>query len=257
MTLDDFLEVGEIRRHSVQYRKKWDEAVNVAAQQLMEHNAPYVAVSGGKDSGVLAYVVAEAAKRTGKKVRIWSHLSDASFPGTKETVLRIAEATGMEADLDICPFSAFDMLEAKQKRAFGKRGVFFDSIRRYAKDKDLSFVGVRASESIRRTRAAKVHGPVFYSKDMGDVTVCHPLVWFRLEDIAAATVEHNIPLHPIYSKSCIEPGKNRRGEDHFIRLGYITSKDLLSKGTTVFIKLNYPDIFEKLAQCWPEIRNDL
>ena len=52
-------------------------------------------------------------------------------------------------------------------------------------------------------------------------------------------------------------GKNSNGEDYFIRLGYITSRDLLDKGTAIFIKLNYPDIFAKLQKSYPNIRNNL
>ena len=145
-------------------------------------------------------------------------------------------------------------MSAPKKQAFGKQGVFFDSIREYAADKDLSFVGVRASESKRRMRAAKVHGQTFRSKSMGDVTVCHPILWFRLEDVAAALWEYDAPIHPIYRKMQLNNFVNGFHEDSFIRLGYITSKDLLNKGTAVFLKVNYPDKFNELAMIWPEIQ---
>lgn len=133
-------------------------------------------------------------------------------------------------------------------------GVFFSSVREYAKDKDLCFVGVRAAESRRRMRAAKAHGQVFDSASMGDVTVCHPLLWFTLYDVAAALHEYDAPIHPIYKKITIERGENRCGEESFIRLGYITSRDLLNKGTAVFLRINYPDEFNRLAAAYPEIR---
>lgn len=237
---------------------KLQKAIDLCAEQLEIHNSPYIACSGGKDSGVLAYVVGEAAKMTGKEVRIWSHVSDASFPGTVETIKEIAERLEMQLDFYECEYSAIQTLkDAKERRKFGKSGVFYNSVRNYADDKDLSFVGVRAAESKRRMRSAKVNGQVFHSKSMGDVDVCYPLLWFRLEDIAAATVLFDIPLHPIYSKQPVDIGKNANGEDYFIRLGYITSRDLLDKGTAVFLKLNYPDIFSKLQMAYPEIRNSV
>ena len=52
----------------------------------------------------------------------------------------------------------------------------------------------------------------------------------------------------------IERGENSQGEASFIRLGYITSRDLLNKGTAVFLRINYPDEFNKLAAVYPEIR---
>lgn len=61
--------------------------------------------------------------------------------------------------------------------------------------------------------------------------------------------------HGIYNKVCTDTGKNSNKEPLFIRLGYITSKDLLDRGTAVFLKLNYPDIYDKLMERFPEIRN--
>lgn len=58
----------------------------------------------------------------------------------------------------------------------------------------------------------------------------------------------------IYKKITIERGENRCGEESFIRLGYITSRDLLNKGTAVFLRINYPDEFNRLAAAYPEIR---
>lgn len=120
--------------------------------------------------------------------------------------------------------------------------------------KDVVFVGVRARESARRRRAAKINGQVFKSKSMGDVTVCHPLLWFNLDDVAAVLAEYKAPIHPIYYKTPIDTGVNSQGEEQFIRLSYLTSKDLLNKGTAVFIKYNYPELFSKLCEAWSDIR---
>lgn len=258
MKIDEFYEIGEIWRRSGKFINKLQNAINLCEQQLEHHNAPYIACSGGKDSGVLAFVVHEAAKKTGKDVKIWSHVSDASFPGTVETVEAIANRVKMETEFYKCEYSAIgSMKRAKERRKFGKSGVFYDSVREYAQDKDLAFVGVRAAESKRRMKAARINGQTFYSRNMGNVDVCYPILWFSLKDIAAATVMFDIPLHPIYSKNPIDLGKNANGEDYFIRLGYITSRDLLDKGTAVFLQHNYPDIFSKLAKAYPEIRKNL
>lgn len=258
MTIDDFYETGRIWCKSGKFLNKLKSAIDLCENQMESHNHPYIACSGGKDSGALAFLVNEASKKCGKKVRIWSHISDASFPGTKETIMKISEMLNMPVDFYEPEYSAIETVgKTEQRRKFGKSGVFYDSIREYAEYKDLSFVGVRAYESKRRMRAASVKGQCFHSVSMGDVDVCYPLLWFRLEDIAAATVLFDIPLHPIYKKQPVDMGKNANGEDYFIRLGYVTSRDLLDKGTAVFLKLNYPDIFAKLEKAYPEIRNSL
>lgn len=252
MDINEFLEIGQIRCKMNAYKRKKQEAIDVCIQQLETHDAPYLALSGGKDSVAMCFIVDESARQCGKDFRIWSHVSDASFPGTVETIQQVAKMVNRPLDLNESKTSAFANLDRPARQAFGKTGVFFDSIREYAKDKDLSFVGVRAAESKRRRKAAKAHGQVFHSNSIGNVDVCHPLLWFTLEDVSAALYEYHAPIHPIYYKAPIGVGKG--SEYEFIRLGYITSKDLLNKGTAVFLKLNYPEQYAKLAEAWPDVK---
>lgn len=254
MTIEDFLNVGRIRSKMSVYRRRKEKALEVCVKAFENAHSPYLALSGGKDSVAMSFIVDDAARMCGEEFRMWTHLSDASFPGTMETCEAVTKKLNRPLDLDICRTSAFDFLQNKQKAAFGKSGVFFDAVRKYAENKDLAFVGVRAMESRRRRRAANIHGPLFYSESMGEVTVCHPLLYFSLEDVAAALYEYNAPIHPIYKKTSLDLGVNSQGEENFIRLSYLTSKDLLNKGTALFIKLNYPEQFSKLCKAWPEIR---
>lgn len=254
MKFDEFINCGRLRLKMPQYTKKKSDAIALCCKRLESAKNPYVAISGGKDSVAMAFLVDDAARQCNVEYRLWLHLSDASFPGTLETCQKVADILQRPLDVFESETSAFDSLNSKKKQSFGKTGVFFDSVRDYAKNKDLAFVGVRASESRRRMQAAKVHGQCFYSKSMGDVIVCHPLLWFRLEDVSAALYEYGAPIHPIYKKIPIGTSRNQLNEDGFIRLGYITSKDLLNKGTAVFLRINYPDQFFKLAEVWPEIR---
>lgn len=253
MNISEFIEIGRLRSKTSNYKVKKASAIELCRQQLEYSKNPYVSLSGGKDSAAMCYLVNEAVKSCKKDFRIWSHISDASFPGTLETCRLIAQKLGRS--LDVYESSgAFEALKKAKKQSFGKSGVFFDSVRQYAADKDLSFVGVRAFESKRRMKSAQVHGQVFYSESMGEVMVCHPLLWFRLEDVAAAMYEYDIPIHPIYYKADIECQKNSLKEDSFIRLSYVTSRDLLNKGTAVFLKYNYPEIYNMLQKAYPDIK---
>lgn len=200
----------------------------------------------------MAFIVNEAASIAEKDFTIWTHLSDASFPGTEETCLNVAKRLNRKIDIDRCDQSAFDFLTMDRKQAFGKTGVFFTAIREYAKSKDLSFVGVRANESKRRMQAAKAHGASFHSRSMGDCDVINPLQWFDIYDVAAALVEYDAPIHPIYQKRSVDVGNNANGEPYFVRLSYITSKDLWEKGTLTFLRINYPDLYNKLISRLPD-----
>ena len=254
MTFVQLLEQGRINANLSTYKRKKEEAISVCIEQLASHTAPYCAVSGGKDSVAMACLLNDAANICKKDFKLWTHVSDASFPGTLETCQALAGKIQRKLDI-FRSNSAFDSVANKQRAAFGKTGVFFGSVKEYAKDKDVAFVGVRAYESKRRMQAAKSHGMVFHSTSMGDVDVVNPLQWFRLVDVASLIYEYDAPVHPIYHKVCTDTGKNSNKEPFFIRLGYITSKDLLDKGTAVFMKLNYQDIYNKLMERFPEIRN--
>ena len=249
---DDFIACGRIRAKMDQYRRKRDKAMQLCADALESHKSPYVALSGGKDSVAMSFIVNEAAEMVGKDFTLWVHLSDASFPGTRETCEEVARRTGHKLDISEYPGSAFDLLKKDKAMAFGKQGVFFSEVRKYAETKDLAFVGTRAKESKRRMQAANIHGDSFYSRSMGNVDVVCPLQWFDLQDVAAALVEYDAPIHPIYRKTPIDTGDNANGDPYFIRLSYITSRDLWEKGTLVFLKLNYPDLYNKVISASEE-----
>ncbi len=254
MTCSDLLRIGETNSRLARYKTKKAKAIEVCREQLRTHSAPYVAISGGKDSVAMSYLVDEAARAEGIDFRLWAHVSDASFPGTVETCQEVAERLGRPLDVYASEQSAFEYVNMEDKRKFGKKGVFFDSIREYARDKDLAFVGVRAGESKRRMTAAKAHGMVFHSADMGDVDVVHPLLWFSIYDVFSVLREYAAPIHPIYSKISVDVTNNANGEPRFIRLGYVTAQDLREKGTVLFIKLNYPELYARLVEACPDVR---
>lgn len=258
MNFDDFLMQGRIRRKMPDYARKKAKAIETAMRALSESKKAYISVSGGKDSVVCACIVDEAARKVGfEDLTLWAHVSDASFPGTEETCAALARQLGRPMVFDRSAGSAFDALGGKECRVFGKTGVFFDAIRAWNAEAgcDLGFTGVRAYESKRRMQAARAHGATFQTRVAGEIQMCNPITWFRLEDVAAALVEYDAPIHPIYRKTPIGTERNKFGEDGFIRLGYITSRDLLNKGTAVFIRVNYPEQWQKLCDAWPEIRN--
>lgn len=254
MTYEDFINRGRIRQKLKVYQRRKEKAINLCREVLLKYQKPYVSISGGKDSIAMLFIVNEAAQQCNKSFDVWAHVSDASFPGTIETCQKAVEMTGRKLTLSKSKKSAFDALSKPEGTPFGKTGVFFDAVREYSKNKDLAFVGVRMKESNRRRVAGKVHGQVFTSKQMGDITVCHPLLYYELDDVAAILLQYNAPIHPIYQKISVDPTKNSQGEDHFIRLSYITSRDLLSMGQALFIKTNYPEEYQKLVEAYPDIK---
>lgn len=254
MTIGELLECGKLTSSSSAYQRKKRNAINVCVEQLATHDRPYVAISGGKDSVAMAFIVNEAAKIAGKDFTLWVHLSDASFPGTEEICREVSDKIGRQLDISRSERSAFESLSIEKVKSFGKEGVFFSEVKKYAKDKDLSFVGVRASESKRRKKAAEGHGMVFHSTSIGNTDVVNPLQWFSIYDVFAVLYQYDAPIHPIYYKYVTATGNNSQKEPHFIRLSYVTSRDLWEKGTLFFLKVNYPDLYAKLIMHCPDAK---
>lgn len=243
----DLREVGELWRQTPTFRKRLAAALEIAGRGFGALRKPYLAISGGKDSVAMAGVVDQAARQLRREYVLWSHVSDASFPGTEETVIETARRLGREVVIDRSPVSAFDVVGKQSARQFGKSGYFFSAIARFVSQGgyDLAFVGIRAAESRRRRVGAINNGSLFPSKVPVPHWKCCPLTWWTIQDVAAALVHFDLPIHPIYAKIPVGQGG--------IRLGYATALDLVHKGTVVFLRRNYPDLYRRLAEACPEV----
>lgn len=242
----DLKMMGPIRAKNRRYLERKKQAIAYIEQALAKSTKPYLALSGGKDSVAMLGLVADIARKAGRYFVCWSHVSDASFPGTRETIIEACNRAKVNLIIDESPVSAWDVIGLQSKQKFGKKGYFFDRIRKFVEQGgyDLVFVGVRAMESKRRFRACISQGAIFKS---GDILKCHPIQWFSIEDVAAAIYEYNMPIHPIYNKVPV---------GHLpIRLGYATALDLIDRGTVCFMRRNYPSLYKKLVIAYPEAAN--
>jgi 3'-phosphoadenosine 5'-phosphosulfate sulfotransferase (PAPS reductase)/FAD synthetase len=237
----DLRKIGPIMQGYPLHEKRILYAKNIIRKAFDSADKCYLALSGGKDSVAMAGLVNDVAIELNRDFALWAHISDASFPGTEETIREIADITDRKLILSASPVSAFDVIGRQSSVAFGKTGFFFNAISEIEQDHDLAFVGVRASESKRRKKACKAKGPIF-SKQKG--LVCYPLIWCDINDVAGIIHRYDLPIHPIYEKKPIK--------DNAIRLGYITSLDLFHKGTAFFLKQNYPDLYYKFVKAYPK-----
>ena len=240
----DLPAIGNIHRHTKQYQRQKARALAVIARALKDQPKFYLGLSGGKDSVALLAMLMQA----GAHGDLWAHVSDASFPGTVETCRRCEELSGWPLTLDESPVSAFDVIGKQSTQKFGKKGYFFDAIKRFVEEGkyQLCFTGVRAAESTRRTRGFRAQGHIFKTSTPSPITRCDAIAHFRIEDVAAAIVESGLPFHPIYSKTPVS--------DRSIRLGYATNLDLVERETVIFLKRNYPQLFIKFCNAWPQAR---
>jgi len=236
---------GKIHCQSNFYRYQRDKAIRVIKQSVAENPKFYIALSGGKDSvALLAMCMAASIKGD-----IWAHVSDASFPGTVDTINECAKISGWTLHLDESPVSAFTVIGKQSRQKFGKSGYFFDRIKNFAVagKYDLVFTGVRAAESKRRKKAFKIHGHIYETTVPSPIIRCDAIAHFSIFDVAAAIIESGLPIHPIY--------KNAPLSDRCIRLGYATNLDLIEKETIKFMKHYYPVLYLKLCNAYPKAKN--
>lgn len=239
-------EVGAIHKLTPQFKQRLAQAKRYAKAAFGKSQCPYLSLSGGKDSAAMLGVVDEVARECDREYDIWGHISDASFPGTVETIQACAEHVERRLILDESPVSAFDVIGQQSCQRFGKQGYFFEAIKRQCEHYDLAFVGVRAHESTRRMKAARVHGALFQTRTPAPHWKCQPLIWWTIQDVAAALVYYDLPIHPIYKKFPTDTAA--------IRLGYATALDLVEKGTVIFLRKNYPALYQRLVQAVPSLR---
>lgn len=244
----DLAAIGPLHATTREFASRLKRAARFVEEALSQCSSPYMSISGGKDSIAMLGLVATVARAQGRDIEAWAHVSDASFPGTVETITQACATMGVRLMLDESPVSAWDVVGTQSDKRFGKEGYFFTAIRNWLESSkhDLAFVGVRAAESKRRRKAAKAHGHIFETSVPSTHKQCHPLQWWGIEDVAAAIHIYGLPIHPIYRK---KPCGTMP-----IRLGYMTSLDLTEMGSAIFLRTNYPEHFARLAEIKPEIR---
>lgn len=248
--LQDELEMGAVNARLPNFKRKLQHAINLCADEMARTTGTImVSVSGGKDSVSMLPIVEQAARKTGKDYFIWSHVSTASFPGTVETIKRAADQTGRPLVINESLVDAFEVVGSGSRQKFGKKGYFARAIEEVYKECDvsLSFVGVRGGESKRRQKAVASIGCAFDSHTYGKpVRVVYPLAYMSVIDVFSIITSYDLPVHPIYSKMAVGASP--------IRLGYITAVDLMDKDTAVFLHVNYPHLYNRLAEVYPDVR---
>ena len=86
-------EIGEVAQLLPMFRRKLERSKALVRRALSEHKAPYIAISGGKDSIAMLGIVSDVAREMRcDNLLAWAHLSNANYPGTTET---IREACGV------------------------------------------------------------------------------------------------------------------------------------------------------------------
>jgi 3'-phosphoadenosine 5'-phosphosulfate sulfotransferase (PAPS reductase)/FAD synthetase len=225
------------KRRNIEHRVR--QAIQIIKEFLRVCDKPYVSFSGGKDSTVVLHLVS----LIDKSIPVVTQMDDLDFPHKKNHVDKIMELLGIQNHEYIgTPVSLW---EAGGKSKY-MDSVFSSVMENYQKQNKYSghFMGVRMWESRARMENFKTRGEIYKRKD---ALVCTPIVRWRGEDVFAYIIQNDIPYIDVYDKDIFKM-------PHEIRFSWWYNTLFDTMGNVVHLKKNYPELFEKLIDRYPEKR---
>lgn len=202
--------------------------------------------SGGKDSQAALMLLLSV----GIKPEIVWFNSGYEYPETKPFIYNLVEKYQLqirEIKPDIDPLQAkieagfFDLIEINKINSKILKPWWSTN-----KEYDLVLTGIRASENATRKKMLGKNGPYFFNKSYNSYA-CYPVAYFQNREIFAYLANCGVDIHPIYLKA------KTLKEREYIRVNwYIFS--IGERGYYIFLRREYPNIFNELAQKVPEVR---
>jgi len=110
---------------------------------------------------------------------------------------------------------------------------------------DGTFIGMRSEESYIRSRLFAMRGEIYFAS-VREQWVCCPLARWNGKDIWAYIVSANLPYNELYDMA-------PEGRE-LARNGAMFGTRSMRYGRLVFLKRMYPDLFNEFAAEFPEVR---
>lgn len=230
-----------------EFRSAVASAKQIIFHALQHMKNPYVSFSGGKDSLVMLHMILEQTRDI--PVIYWD--ADASYPDTDEFLDRLTA----QWEFDLIRIKTEPMLDVFRKYGINDSKIeektmiatVYRPIKKLMKRYrfDGVFVGLREQESFGRRQLIKHKGQMFWNKDQG-VTECLPVAYFTVEDIWAYITSQNLPYNAVYDRTSIPRND--------IRVSYWCGESAREFGRFVWLKKEYPELYNRFAAEFPEVR---
>lgn len=228
-----------------------ERARQIISQALQKAKHPYIAFSTGKDSVVLADLVWEQDRN----VPAVYFDADCAFPESKALLTRYVGAGKPILHWPCEPF--FETLHRVGGPSSARcevetmRSTVYRPIKSLLKEYDFdgAFIGLRAEESKQRRDLLSRRGQLFWQK-RDALWECLPIGHFTYMDVWASIVAHNLDYCAVYDK-LMELGV--LPED--CRLSYWAGETKQRWGRWAILKRGWPELFNRFAAEFPEVRN--
>jgi 3'-phosphoadenosine 5'-phosphosulfate sulfotransferase (PAPS reductase)/FAD synthetase len=209
------------------YLQKVEQARQIIADGLAACSTPYVAMSFGKDSAAMLHLVQQVRPSVEARFIRWT---ESQYLDDFDRV--IAEWRQRGINLHI-----LDMHRGSIDERGGERWSKLQQM----SPADGFFVGLRAQENQKsRGMTLKVHGTV-YKLASGLWRIC-PLAWWSTDDVAAYTIQHDLPMLDAYKADGFEQRTSARVPRATVRGEALHS-----------LKVRDPLRFYALCQAYPEV----
>lgn len=237
--------MNEYQLHSklTTFIKKVQRTKQIIKKALDMMKKPYVAFSTGKDSTVLL----DLTRTINPNIPAVYFDADAAYPESFEMLETIPNLIKFKTEPILATFRKWGILHLNIEDKTMESTVYRPIKALLAKYHfDGVFLGLRAEESYGRKKLAQTKGTLFWQK-RESIWECIPLAWWTYRDIWAYIFSNNLNYNKIYDKMGALPEKERR-------VSYWAGETNRRGGRWVWLATMYPDLFNQLANEFPEVR---